>query len=238
MVTTRPRPEAGPLPGSRAAGSSRTSRLRCDGVPVPVAWLRVYQAAQPVECARPHTVRVPGRRSVGVAVGLAGSVTAPPPIGHREGEILLDAVDLRIVRELLANGRKSNRDVAAAAGVAPSTSLERIRSLQERGVIKGFHADVDLAALGRTVQALIAVRIRPPSRHNIERFRDWVAGLPETRGVFVTSGVQDFLIHVAVADTDGLYAFVIDRLTERAEVADVHTSVIYAHLQSVDFGQL
>lgn len=50
--------------------------------------------------------------------------------------------------------------------------------------------------------------------------------------MFVTSGNHDFLIHVAVPDTDGLYAFVTDRLTERPEVADVTTSIVYAHLQS------
>jgi DNA-binding Lrp family transcriptional regulator len=75
----------------------------------------------------------------------------------------------------------------------------------------------------------VAVRIRPPSRQNIEAFREWVAQLPETVGVFVVSGGDDFLVHVAVPNTDGLYAFVIDRLTERLEVADVRTSVVYEH---------
>jgi DNA-binding Lrp family transcriptional regulator len=82
------------------------------------------------------------------------------------------------------------------------------------------------------VQALIAVRIRPPSRRNIEAFRDWVTQLPDTLAVFVTSGSEDFLIHVAVADNDALYAFVIDRLTERAEIADVRTSVVYEQVRN------
>ena len=98
-------------------------------------------------------------------------------------------------------------------------------------MIRGFHADADLGALGRDVQALIAITIRPPSRANIEAFRDWAFGLPETVGVFVVSGADDFLLHVAVPDTDALYAFVIDRLTERPEVADVNTSVVYEHLR-------
>lgn len=86
---------------------------------------------------------------------------------------------------------------------------------------------MNLASVGRAVQALVAVRIRPPSRHNIESFQAWVLGLPETVGVFVVSGGDHFLIHVAVPDTDGLYAFVVDRLTERPDVADVRTSVVY-----------
>lgn len=144
----------------------------------------------------------------------------------------MDELDRAILRELQSDARRSNRDVAAAVGVSPSTALERTRALRQRGVIRGATLDVDLAQLGRGVQALIAVRIRPPARPVIEGFRDWVAALPETLGVFVTSGNEDFIIHVAVADNEGLYAFVIDRLTQRREVADVRTSVVYEHLRS------
>lgn len=144
----------------------------------------------------------------------------------------LDALDQAILRELQSDARRTNRDIAAAVGVSPTTALDRTRSLRQRGVIRGAVLDVDLAAVGRPVQAMIAVRIRPPSRRNIEAFRNWVSALPETIGVFVTSGTEDFLIHVAVAGNDSLYAFVIDRLTERSEVADVRTSVVYEHIRS------
>jgi DNA-binding Lrp family transcriptional regulator len=89
-----------------------------------------------------------------------------------------------------------------------------------------------LAALGRPVQALIAVRIRPPSRRVLEAFREWARSLPDTLGVFVTSGNEDFLLHVAVPDNNALYEFVIDKLTERAEIADVRTSIVYEQLRN------
>jgi DNA-binding Lrp family transcriptional regulator len=144
----------------------------------------------------------------------------------------LDELDTAILREMQADARRTNRDIAAAVGIAPTTALDRTRAMRERGVIRGARLDIDLAAIGRPVQALIAVRIRPPSRKVIEAFRDWASALPETIGVFVVSGHEDFLIHVAVADNEGLYAFVIDRLTQRPEVADVRTSVVYEHLRS------
>jgi DNA-binding Lrp family transcriptional regulator len=144
----------------------------------------------------------------------------------------LDALDTAILRELQVDARRTNRDVAAAVGVSPTTALDRTRSLRERGVIRGAVLDVDLAQIGRPVQAMIALRVRPPTRQNIEGFRTWAAGLPEVIGVFVTSGSEDFLLHVAVAGNDRLYAFVIDRLTERPEVADVRTSIVYEHLRS------
>jgi DNA-binding Lrp family transcriptional regulator len=144
----------------------------------------------------------------------------------------LDELDTAILRELQRDARRTNRDIAAAIGSSPTTTLDRTRSLRDRGVIKGALLDVDLAAIGRPVQALIAVRVRPPSRRVIDDFREWVAALPETVGVFVVSGNEDFLIHVAVADNDELYAFVIDRLTQRPELADVRTSVVYEHIRN------
>jgi len=143
----------------------------------------------------------------------------------------LDAVDWSLVGELQNDARITNRDLAAAVHVSPSTSLERVRALRATGVIRGYHADIDLAALGRPVQALTEVTIRPPTRENIEAFRNWAAELPEVIGVFVVSGANDFRLHIAVPDTNALYAFVIDRLTERPEVADVNTSVVYEHIR-------
>jgi DNA-binding Lrp family transcriptional regulator len=143
----------------------------------------------------------------------------------------LDELDIRILRVLQSDARMSNRDLAAAVHVSPTTALDRTRSLRRRGVVTRATLALDFAALGRGVQALIAVRIRPPSRDVIESFRDWVAGLEEVVGVFVTSGAEDFIVHVAVRDNEDLYAFVIDELTQRREVADVRTSVVYEHLR-------
>lgn len=144
----------------------------------------------------------------------------------------LDELDTAILRELQVDARRTNRDIAAAVGVAPSTALERTRSLRDRGVIRGAVLDVNLAAIGRGVQALVAVRIRPPNRPYIDAFRNWVQAQPETIGVFVVTGSEDFLVHVAVRDNQDLYAFIIDRITQRTEVADVRTSVVYEHLHN------
>ncbi|MFD8076680.1 Lrp/AsnC family transcriptional regulator [Streptomyces sp. NPDC059718] len=142
----------------------------------------------------------------------------------------LDEIDTAILRELQSDARKTNREVAAAVGVSPTTALDRTRALRRRGIIRGAILDVDLAAIGRPVQALIAVRVRPPSRTVIESFRTWVSALPDTLGVYVTSGTEDFLIHVAVPDNNALYAFVIDQLTQRPEIADVRSSIVYEHI--------
>ncbi|WP_299535420.1 Lrp/AsnC family transcriptional regulator [uncultured Streptomyces sp.] len=144
----------------------------------------------------------------------------------------LDALDRALLRELQDDARQTNRELAAKTGVSPSTSLERVRLLRERGIITGYHAALDLEAAGRPVQALISVRIRPPARPVIEGFREWAARLPEVIGLFVTSGAHDFLIHIAVPDVNGVYSFVIDRLTDRREVVDVQTTMAYEHVRT------
>jgi DNA-binding Lrp family transcriptional regulator len=143
----------------------------------------------------------------------------------------MDAIDWDILRILQDDARVTNRELAARVHVSTSTSSERVRALQAAGVISGHHATIALDALGRLVQALIAVTVRPPTRENIEGFRNWAAGLPEVMSLFVVSGGSDFLLHVGVPDTDALYGFVIDRLTQRPEVADVNTSVVYEHVR-------
>ena len=143
----------------------------------------------------------------------------------------MDAVDWAIVRILQDDARVTNRDLASRVHVSASTSSERTRALQAAGVISGYHASIAMDALGRHVQALIAVTVRPPTRQHIEGFRNWAADLREVMSVFVVAGGSDFLLHVGVPDTETLYAFVIDRLTERPEVADVNTSVVYEHLR-------
>ena len=141
----------------------------------------------------------------------------------------MDELDSALVAALQADGRRSNRELAAQLGVAPSTTLERVRVLRARGVLSGTHATVEPAAIGRPVQALVTVRLRPQSRQVIHGFRDFVAALPETIQLFVTTGPEDVLVHVAVPSTDSLQDFVLDALTKRKEVAGVRTEVIFDH---------
>src|ERR1700749_4814329 len=100
----------------------------------------------------------------------------PNPVRPDGGD--LDEVDRHIVRELARDARTPNNALAERVGIAPSTCLGRVRSLRERGVIRGYHADVDPAALGRPLQAMIAVRLQAHARSRIRAFVADVAGLP------------------------------------------------------------
>src|SRR5579862_7356378 len=111
--------------------------------------------------------------------------------------------------------------------LTPSTALARVRSLRERRVIRGFHAEVDLAALGRPLQALVAVRLAVHAREQIDAFTAAVRGLPGVLMVFHLTGVTDYLVWVAAADAHDLRDFVVDHLATHPSVAHAETSLIY-----------
>ncbi len=141
----------------------------------------------------------------------------------------IDRTDERILSLLQKNARTSNRDVAEATGVSPSTALERTRRLEEIGVIRGYHADVDPVHMGVNLLALIAIRL---TKHKPGGVRDFMAHaecLKEVREVYHVAGADDFLLHVAVRDSEHLRRFVLESVTARPEVDHVETNLIFAH---------
>ncbi|MGW0733236.1 Lrp/AsnC family transcriptional regulator [Streptomyces sp. NPDC002851] len=150
----------------------------------------------------------------------------------------MDELDSAILEHLQRDARITNRELARTLGIAPSTCLERVRVLRNRGVITGYHASVDLRALNRHVQALLSIQVRPLSREVIEGFKRYVSQLPEVLSVFVVAGSDDFLVHVAVPDVDQLHALLMDRFSERREIVNFRSSVIYQHHSSPVVGPL
>ena len=144
----------------------------------------------------------------------------------------LDEVDRRLVRALADDARLPNNALAAKAGVAPSTCLARVRSLRERGVIRGYHADVDPAALGRPIQAMIAVRLQAHARGHIPDFMARIARLPEVLNVFFLGGADDFLVHIAATGTENLRDFVVVNLSGNPDVALTETNLIFEHVRA------
>lgn len=148
----------------------------------------------------------------------------------------LDRIDRAILGELQQNARLTNKELASRVGLAESSCLERVRRLTNAGVLRGFHAEVDARALGVGLQALIAIRLTRHSRAVVEAFRQSMLALPAAVSVFHVAGANDFLVHVAVGDTDELRDLVLSEFTARPEVAHVETSLIYEHARNVRFG--
>ena len=156
-------------------------------------------------------------------------ISADKPKNVRPAD--LDDLDRRLLAILHADARTSNSALADAVGIAPSTCHGRVRRLQELGVIRGFHADIDPAAIGLPLQAMVSVRLQSGARGKIRNFLQQIRRRPQVIDVYFLAGADDFILHVAARDTDDLRSFVVDNLNADADVAGTQTSLIFEHLR-------
>lgn len=147
----------------------------------------------------------------------------------------LDRTDFDIIKLLQKNARMSNKELARRVELAQSTCLARVRRLQDEHVFSGFHAEIDPRAVGIGLQALIAVRLSKHSRATVDRFREEIMARSEVVTLFHVGGGNDYLLHVAVRDTDHLRDLVLSAFTTRPEVEHIETSLIFEHARSHDW---
>jgi DNA-binding Lrp family transcriptional regulator len=142
---------------------------------------------------------------------------------------VLDDVDSALVKLLQNDARMPNSRLAAAAGIAESTCISRVRSLVARGVITGFSATVAPKEVGFTLQALISVSIRAGARARIVAFSDEIRALPGVVQVFFLGSSEDFIIHLVARDSDAVREFVVENLSVHEAVATTRTSLVFEH---------
>jgi DNA-binding Lrp family transcriptional regulator len=164
---------------------------------------------------------------------LEGTAVTTNPRNIRPGAHLepLDAIDERLLEALVNDARISNKQLAELVGIAPSTALMRTRALSERGIVQGYEAKLNLSAIGRSVQALVAVRLRAHDRDQIDRFTSRVPHLPAVLSTFHTSGSVDYLLHIAVGSTEDLRDWVLDNLATDPVVGHTETTLVFEHIQ-------
>lgn len=150
----------------------------------------------------------------------------------QQNAVRLDAVDLRILRELSADARVPNNLLASRAGVAPSTCLGRVRALQDSGVIRGFHADLDPAKLGLRISAMVSVVVRSGSRGSMLDSARTLRGLAEVQDVFVLGGTPDILVHVLTDSIESLRDFVATHLGANPAFSSTQTNVVFERLSA------
>jgi len=142
----------------------------------------------------------------------------------------LDRIDRAIVDHLMHDARQSNKELAARVGIAPSTLSERLRRLQDAGVFRGFHADVDPKALNIGLEAMIAIRLRKHTADEVATLKKHTREMREVIDVYHVTGADDFLVHVAVRDADHLRDLAVSGFTTLPEVSHIETSLIFDHI--------
>lgn len=138
----------------------------------------------------------------------------------------LDATDWKILRELQRHGRLTNVELASRVGLSPPPCLRRVQALEKAGVIHGYRALLDAAALGFDATIFAFVGLKSQADPELRSFTSLVAGWPVVREAYAISGEADFLLKCVARDLTALQDFIIRDLTAAPNVENVKTTLI------------
>ena len=136
-----------------------------------------------------------------------------------------DPIDLEILRELQGEGRMTNVELAQRVGLTAPPCLRRVRALEDAGIIRSYHAELDAAQLGFGITVFAMVSLRSQAETDLEAFEAHVLALPEVRECYMLNGEIDFILKIVARDLQGFQRFLTSKLTAAPNVSSVKTSL-------------
>jgi Lrp/AsnC family transcriptional regulator, leucine-responsive regulatory protein len=140
----------------------------------------------------------------------------------------LDEVDVQILSLLQADGRITNADLAKAVNLSPPSVLQRVRTLEKLGLIRGYFALLDYERLGLRITALAMISLSLHQEQPIERFRKAIQEIPEVLECYHVSGEFDFLLKIVVKDIRAYEQFLREKLSKIKGIGQIQTSFVLA----------
>ena len=138
----------------------------------------------------------------------------------------LDDIDRKILAELQADGRMTNVELAKRVGISAPPCLRRVRTLEESGFIKGYHAEVEARALGFEVQVFAMVGLQSQAEADLSAFEKRCQEWPFVRECHMLNGEVDFILKCVAPDLSSFQSFLTEQLTSADNVASVKTSLV------------
>ncbi|WP_121062909.1 Lrp/AsnC family transcriptional regulator [Chachezhania antarctica] len=138
----------------------------------------------------------------------------------------LDPIDRKILSELQADGRMTNVELAKRVGISAPPCLRRVRTLEEQGLIRGYHADVNSRELGFEVQVFVMVGLESQAQTELSAFEERCRHWSLVRECHMLNGEVDFIIKCVAPDLSSFQIFLTDDLLSTPNVASVKTSLV------------
>ena len=138
----------------------------------------------------------------------------------------LDPIDRQILAELQGDGRMTNVELARRVGISAPPCLRRVRTLEEAGYIRGYHADIDARELGFEVQVFAMVRLHSQAEKDLSAFEGLCLAWPLVRECHMLNGEIDFILKCVAPDLSTFQNFLTEGLTSADNVASVKTSLV------------
>ena len=144
----------------------------------------------------------------------------------------MDTLDRKILCALQKDARVKNADLARDLGVAPSTMLERVRRLEERGYFSGFKAIINPEKLGFGVQALISVSLGQHSTQTIRPFEQAVKSIPNIMTCYHVTGRFDYILHIVAKNLKELGVLVKEQIASLPGVGKTETFLVFSEIKN------
>jgi DNA-binding Lrp family transcriptional regulator len=137
----------------------------------------------------------------------------------------LDRIDRRLLAELQDEGRVTNVELAQRVGLTAPPCLRRVRALEDSGIIRGYHAELDGTKLGFAITVFAMVSLKSQAEEALRQFEEHVRALPEVRECHMLNGEIDFILKIVSRDLQSFQEFLTSKLTPAPNVASVKTSL-------------
>ncbi len=144
----------------------------------------------------------------------------------------MDPIDRKIVRELQADGRLTNQELADRVGLSPSPCLRRVRNLEKAGVITGYAALVDPAAYGLDITAFVRIRLERHTGASVVDFEKGIRGVEEILECHLMTGEYDYLLRVVVASLEAYEDFMRKKIHAIPGIGSIDTSFSFSTIKS------
>ena len=144
-----------------------------------------------------------------------------------------DRIDRQILAHLQNDGRMTNVELAERVGLTAPPCLRRVRALEEAGIIRGYHADLDPPSMGFPITVFAMVSLRSQAEQDLATFEAHVADIAEVRECHMLNGEIDFILKIVAADLKGFQEILMTKLTPAPNVASVKTSLTIRTAKSV-----
>ena len=143
----------------------------------------------------------------------------------------LDAIDLKILKILQEDGRISNLDLSNKIGLSAAPTLERVKKLERSGIIKGYHATLDLYKLGLGTETFMQVSLAYNKQNAIDNFMNGIAKIDEIMECYQVTGSSDFILKIIVKDVQAYELLVREKLAKIQEITHMQTMVVLSTLK-------
>ncbi len=143
----------------------------------------------------------------------------------------MDKIDCHILKSLQQDGRKKNSELAKETGLAPSTMLDRVKKLEDKGIVKGYKAVMDPVKLGLKAQGFACISLDRHRVKDIQILEDEIKKIPSVRACYHITGRFDYLLHVVAPELGDLGTLVKEQLATIPGMGRIETFIVYAEVK-------